>query len=35
MIDYAIRAHRESYGSGEPIRKMEEFMAERGHTLGR
>ena len=33
-IDAAIRAHRESYGSGEPARKMESFMAARGHTLG-
>ena len=33
-IDAAIRAHRESYASGEPARKMESFMAERGHTLG-
>ena len=33
-IDAAIRAHRESYGSGEPARKMEDFMAVRGHSLG-
>lgn len=33
-IDAAIAAHRESYGSGEPARKMEAFMAQRGHTLG-
>ncbi|MFT3816783.1 MAG: enoyl-CoA hydratase/isomerase family protein [Rubrivivax sp.] len=33
-IAVAIAAHRESYGSGEPARKMEAFMAERGHTLG-
>lgn len=33
-IEAAIRAHRESYGSGEPARKMEAFMAARGHTLG-
>jgi len=33
-IDAAIRFHRESYGSGEPARKMEEFMAVRGHQLG-
>ena len=33
-IEAAIRAHRESYGSGEPARKMEDFMAVRGHTLG-
>jgi len=32
-IDAAIRSHRESYGSGEPARKMEDFMAARGHTL--
>ena len=33
-IDAAIRSHRESYGSGEPARRMEDFMAARGHTLG-
>ena len=33
-IDAAIRSHRESYGSGEPARKMEDFMAVRGHVLG-
>ena len=33
-IDAAIRSHRESYGSGEPARKMEAFMAVRGHALG-
>lgn len=33
-IEAAIRFHRQSYGSGEPARKMEEFMAERGHSLG-
>ena len=33
-IDAAIRAHRESYGSGEPARRMEDFMAVRGHALG-
>lgn len=33
-IDAAIRAHRESYASGEPARKMESFMAARGHALG-
>jgi enoyl-CoA hydratase len=33
-IDAAIRSHRVSYGSGEPARKMEDFMARRGHTLG-
>ena len=32
-IDAAIRAHRESYASGEPARKMESFMAARGHAL--
>jgi enoyl-CoA hydratase len=32
-IDAAIRSHRESYGSGEPARKMEDFMAVRGHSL--
>lgn len=32
-IDAAIKAHRESYASGEPARKMEDFMAERGHSL--
>jgi enoyl-CoA hydratase len=32
-IDAAIRFHRESYGSGEPARKMEDFMAARGHPL--
>jgi enoyl-CoA hydratase/carnithine racemase len=34
-IDAAIRGHRKAYGSGEPRRKMEEFMAKRGHTLGK
>ncbi|MGD9942559.1 MAG: enoyl-CoA hydratase/isomerase family protein [Burkholderiaceae bacterium] len=33
-IEHAIRAHRESYRSGEPIRMMAEFMAKRGHKLG-
>ena len=33
-IEAAIRFHRQSYGSGEPARKMEEFMAARGHELG-
>jgi enoyl-CoA hydratase len=33
-IDAAIHAHRESYGSGEPARRMEDFMAARGHALG-
>lgn len=33
-IEAAIRFHRQSYGSGEPARKMEEFMAARGHPLG-
>jgi enoyl-CoA hydratase/carnithine racemase len=32
-IAAAISAHRQSYASGEPARKMEDFMAERGHTL--
>jgi enoyl-CoA hydratase len=32
-ISAAIRAHRESYASGEPARKMESFMAARGHAL--
>jgi enoyl-CoA hydratase/carnithine racemase len=32
-INAAIKAHRTSYGSGEPARKMEEFMAKRGHSL--
>jgi enoyl-CoA hydratase/carnithine racemase len=32
-IAAAIAAHRQSYASGEPARKMEDFMAERGHTL--
>ncbi len=32
-IAAAIRAHRESYGSGEPARKMEEFMEKRGHRV--
>ena len=34
-IDAAIRAHRESYSSGEPARNMEAFMERRGHPLGR
>ncbi|MEO6747545.1 MAG: enoyl-CoA hydratase/isomerase family protein [Caldimonas sp.] len=33
-IDAAIRSHREAYASGEPARKMEDFMAIRGHALG-
>lgn len=33
-IEHAIKAHRESYASGEPARKMEDFMADRGHKLG-
>ena len=33
-IDAAIASHRVSYGSGEPARQMENFMAARGHTLG-
>ena len=32
-IAAAIRVHRESYASGEPARKMESFMAARGHVL--
>lgn len=32
-IAAAIRLHRQSYGSGEPARKIEEFMAARGHAL--
>jgi enoyl-CoA hydratase len=32
-IDAAIRYHRQSYASGEPARKMEQFMAVRGHSL--
>lgn len=33
-IDAAIRSHREAYASGEPARKMEDFMTMRGHALG-
>ena len=33
-IDAAIRSHREAYASGEPARKMDDFMAVRGHALG-
>ena len=33
-IDAAIRSHREAYASGEPARRMEDFMAVRGHALG-
>lgn len=33
-IEAAIRAHRTAYASGEPARKMQEFMAKRGHSLG-
>ena len=34
-IDAAIRAHRRSYGSGEPARKIDEFFAQRaGDTTG-
>ena len=33
-IDAAIKAHRESYASGEPARNIEAFMAKRGHKLG-
>lgn len=32
-IDAAIGSHRMSYASGEPARKMEDFMARRGHAL--
>jgi enoyl-CoA hydratase len=32
-IAAAIRSHRQSYASGEPARKMEGFMAERGHSF--
>ena len=32
-FDAAIRSHRQSYASGEPARKMEEFMAVRGHSF--
>lgn len=32
-IASAIRAHRESYASGEPARQMESFMAARGHVF--
>jgi enoyl-CoA hydratase len=32
-IAAAIRFHRQSYGSGEPAQKIEEFMAARGHAL--
>jgi enoyl-CoA hydratase len=32
-IQAAIKAHRQSYASGEPARKMEEFMAKRGHNF--
>jgi enoyl-CoA hydratase/carnithine racemase len=34
-IEAAIRYHRQAFGSGEPARKMEDFMAVRGHTLGK
>jgi enoyl-CoA hydratase/carnithine racemase len=34
MIEYAIRAHRESYRSGEPVRRMEAFMAKHGGQEG-
>lgn len=33
-IEAAIKAHRTAYASGEPARRMEQFMAERGHRLG-
>jgi len=32
-IEAAVKAHRESYASGEPARNMEAFMAKRGKTL--
>ena len=32
-IDAAIRYHRQSYASGEPARKMEQFMAVRGRSF--
>lgn len=32
-IEAAVRFHRQSYGSGEPARKIEAFMAARGHAL--
>ncbi|MDM0029544.1 enoyl-CoA hydratase/isomerase family protein [Variovorax saccharolyticus] len=32
-IEAAIESHRQSYGSGEPARQMEAFMAKRGHSL--
>jgi enoyl-CoA hydratase/carnithine racemase len=32
-IEAAIRYHRQSYASGEPARKIEQFMAVRGHSL--
>jgi enoyl-CoA hydratase/carnithine racemase len=32
-IEAAIRIHRESYASGEPVRMMEAFFAERGKPL--
>lgn len=33
-FEAAVRSHRKSYGSGEPAREMEVFMAKRGHALG-
>jgi enoyl-CoA hydratase len=33
-IEAAIVSHRTSYGSGEPARKMEEFMSRHGRTKG-
>ncbi len=33
-IEAAIKAHRTAYASGEPARKMEEFIAKRGHRAG-
>jgi enoyl-CoA hydratase/carnithine racemase len=32
-FEAAVRSHRKSYGSGEPAREMEAFMAKRGHAL--
>lgn len=32
-IEAAISAHRKAYASGEPAKKMEEFMQKRGHKL--
>lgn len=32
-IEAAVQAHKAAYASGEPAKKMEEFMAKRGHKL--